>query len=203
MGGVTLVPLPEYNDERPERRTALQPIIDALRIKPFVTDLSHQNICITEGIYDYYVFEMFKPASYEVKFLPAVSAQSVPFLISIAIGWGLQYVALWDFDDDGVEQRNKAKKFFGEDEAKRFMLLPSEKRKRKYILQNLFAGKDMTMIRTELGLPKNVSFEKMTATLFFAQNRVSILRRVSKDTTDPIAHVHKCIKENFVSEKYK
>lgn len=196
-GSVKLLSLLDYKDDKHEKRLAIQPIIDALKIKPFLTDLNYDRICITEGMYDYYVLEMFKPENNFVKILPSFNADSVKFYISIAIAWRLNYVALWDNDPEGRKEHTHAVKFFGEKEAERFLLLPSQKQKRKYILQNLFAGSDMRMIRRELGIPANTKFEKTIMLLYFSERRIEILKKVSDETRDAVSYVYSKIAEKL------
>jgi predicted ATP-dependent endonuclease of OLD family len=187
-GNIVLTPLLEYKDETREKRLAIQPIIDALQIKPFLTDLNFKNICIVEGMYDYYVFEMFKGET-DVKFLPSVGAASIKYFISIAIAWGLNYAALWDNDEEGNRERQLASNFFGQKEAQKFMSLPLFGRKKSSILQDLFEGDDIGKIKALLGISNNSSFEKMVATLFFHKNREVILGKVSEATQQRISQV--------------
>lgn len=195
-GSIKLVSLLEYKDDQKEKRLAIQPIIDALKIKPFITDFNFEHLCIVEGIYDYYVFEMFKDNSNQIKFLPAVNADSIKFFISIAIAWRVKYTAMWDNDTEGKKEHSKAVEFFGEQEAKRFLLLPSDNpRKKKFVLQNLFSGADMKMIRQELNIPANTAFEKTILMLYFSDNRKNIVNKISDETKKAVAHVYKKVKE--------
>lgn len=195
-GSVKLVSLLEYKDDQKEKRLAIQPIIDALKIKPFITDFNFEHLCIVEGIYDYYVFEMFKDNTNEIKFLPAVNADSIKFFISIAIGWRVKYTAMWDNDTEGKKEHDKAVEFFGEQEAKRFLLLPSDNpRKKKFMLQNLFVGADMKMIRQELDIPANTAFEKTILMLYFSDKRKDIISKISSETKKAVIYVYKKIKE--------
>ncbi len=197
-GSVKLVSLPEYKDDQKDKRLAIQPIIDALKIKPFITDFNFEYLCIVEGIYDYYIFEMFQGESHNLKFLPAVNADSVKYFISIAIGWRVQYVAMWDNDVEGKKEFAKAQGFFGEQESKRFLLLPSENpRKKSFILQDLFAGGDLKMIKQELELPSNAAFEKTILMLYFSPKRKEIMNKISDDTKKTVKYVYTKINELY------
>ncbi len=197
-GSVKLVSLPEYKDDQKEKRLAIQPIIDALKIKPFITDFNFEYLCIVEGIYDYYVLEMFQGENNNLKFLPAVNADSVKYFISIAIGWRVKYVAMWDNDAEGKKEFAKAQEFFGDREANKFLLLPSANpRKKNFILQNLFAGSDLKMIKHELGIPTNTAFEKTILMLYFSDKRKEILSKISDETRKAIAHVYAKINELY------
>ncbi len=201
-GSVKLVSLPEYKDDKKEKRLAIQPIIDALKIKPFITDFNFEYLCIVEGIYDYYVFEMFQGENHNLKFLPAVNADSLKYFISIAIGWRVQYVAMWDNDAEGKKEFTKAQGFFGEREAKKFLLLPSENpRKKNFILQDLFVGGDLKMIKQELSLPANAAFEKTILMLYFSDKRKEIVGKISNDTKKAVKHVYTKINELYQSSQ--
>jgi len=197
-GSVKIVSLPEYKDDQKEKRLAIQPIIDALKIKPFITDFNFDYLCIVEGIYDYYVFEMFQGEKYNLKFLPAVNADSIKYFISIAIAWRVKYVAMWDNDTEGKKEFTKAKEFFGESETKKLLLLPSENtRKKTFILQDLFAGNDLKMIKKELNLPINVAFEKTILMLYFSDKRNEIISKISENTKKAISYVTTRISELY------
>ncbi len=182
---IELQSIHEYKDDLKSKKSAFQPIMDALQIKPIVVDLNYKNVLITEGIYDYYAFEMFKEKR-EINILPSTNAESVKYFISLMISWKRNYKALWDNDDEGRKEKQEAEKFFGEIEAKNnFYLLPHKtSRTRKTILQNLFAGTDLLMIKTELGLNRNSSFEKTILSLFYSKNKNKILKNISKETKD-------------------
>jgi predicted ATP-binding protein involved in virulence len=202
-GSVKLVSLPEYKDDQKDKRLAIQPIIDALKIKPFITDFNFEYLCIVEGIYDYYIFEMFQGENHNLKFLPAVNADSVKYFISIAIGWRVKYVAMWDNDVEGKKEFGKAQEFFGEHEAKKFLLLPSENpRKKSFILQDLFAGGDLKMIRQELGIPTNTAFEKTVLMLYFSDKRKEIVDKISDDTKKAAKYVYTKINELYLQSSH-
>ncbi len=181
-GSVSLVPISEYRGIATERRSALQPVLDALQIKPFALDLINTRATvIVEGIYDYYALELFR-ATRPVSILPSVGADSIKFYVSLLIAWQVQYRALWDNDQEGKKRHAEAATIFGpEVAAKHFVLLPSASG-HKRILQDLFAGSDLVMVRNELGLPVDCSFEKAILTLFHSPRRTEIVNMFCVDT---------------------
>ena len=182
---IELYSIHEYKDDTKSKRSAFQPITDALQIKPLILDLNFKNILITEGIYDYYAFEMFK-GKREINVLPSTNAESVKYFISLMIAWQIDYKALWDNDDEGRTEKDLAENFFGKIEAdNNFYLFPHKtSRTKKTILQNLFVGNDFIMIKNELGLNKNSSFEKTILSLFYSSYKTKILKKISKETKD-------------------
>lgn len=186
-GNIQLIPIHEHKGNILERRSAFQPIIDALHIKPFLLDLTQDRVILTEGIYDYYAFEMLKQGR-NISILPSVGADSLPFYISLMIAWRVAYCAIWDNDTAGRNAMAKAERIFGEEVASRhFRLLPA-RRNANRIVQDLFDGHDIRFIKAELDLPQNSSFEKVMASLFYDPRRSDIIGRLSRKT-----------KENFES----
>lgn len=198
-GSISIVSLLEYKEDGKEKRLAVQPIIDALKIKPFITDFNYELLCVVEGIYDYYCFELFKPKNFNLGFLPSVNAESISYFISISIGWRLKYLAMWDNDPEGKKELKNSVKFFGDEEARKFFLLPFNSKSRKVtILQNLFDGRDILFIKNKLGIPSNTSFEKTIAVLFFSPKVKTILDKVSEKTINNFNYVYKTIRDKKV-----
>lgn len=194
-GEVTLQTIHDYGAdiETYNRKSAFQPILDSLNIKPYHLDLAERNVLIVEGIFDYYAFEMFK-GDVPVNILPAVGADSIKYHISHMIAWDINYRALWDNDDEGRTQYEKAVVFFGKEEAKsKFWLLDFDGRKNA-ILQNLIEGDDMKLIKSELEIPSNSSFQKVMMGLYFSDKKKKILKRVSAKTKDNFTLVLKNMK---------
>lgn len=186
-GSVTISSLFEHKGTMRDRRSAFQPVIDALQIKPFVLDLTAENIVVVEGICDYYAFEMFKGAR-QLAFLPSTGADSIKYYVSLLIAWQANFWALWDNDEKGRENKTTATDQFGDEIAgRRFRLLPLPEGHSKRILQNLFDGSDLSLIRERLGLSTEVSFDKAIAALFYSSDRADILRSLSQATRDSFA----------------
>jgi hypothetical protein len=181
-GEVKLVPINEHKGSILERRSAYQPVLDALQIRPFKIDLANDAIVIVEGMIDYYLIDMFRRGQV-LKILPSVGAESIMFYISIMIAWRIPYRALWDNDSAGRRSREIAAKHFGDREAIKFRLLPvGEKKTAKRIMQDLVAGEDLVQIRTLLGIPSDTDFAKTITTLYYSSERTKILDVVSNRT---------------------
>ena len=181
-GDVRLLSIHEHKGSILERRSAFQPVVDALHVKPFLLDLTNSLVIIVEGICDFYAFEMFK-GNRTVSILPSVGAESIEFYISLMIAWRIDYRALWDSDNAGQKAKTKAVQTFGEMEAKgRFFDLSAASQSKARILQDMFSGSDISKIKKELGLPSDVGFDKTIAMLFYASNRQDILNEISAAT---------------------
>ncbi len=193
-GEIVLVPYYSYKNSDKTPENSFQTIYDALQLRPFLLDFSKENILMVEGIYDYYSLSLFsKDVNFNI--LPATGTISLNRLISVMIGFRINYKVLWDNDGDGTEARKKAVEDFGEDQGKnRFFTLETKSKPGKRILQDLFAGEDIVLIKEDLNLTKDTSFEKTISALYFSNQRESIIAKVSIKT-----------KENFneILEKVK
>jgi predicted ATP-dependent endonuclease of OLD family len=189
IGSIDLIPIHEHKGNITERRSAFQPVIDALHVKPIMLDLTTQCVIIVEGIFDYYALELFRQGR-NVSILPSVGAESLRFYISLCIASHGNYKALWDNDETGRRERQRAMSLFGEMEGKsRFFLLPLLKGKTR-ILQDLFEGEDIRMVRTELRLPPASSFEKTIAALHFAPEKAEVLAKLTDRTRGNFADLY-------------
>jgi len=99
------------------------------------------------------------------------------------IAWGVDYRIIYDNDIDGRQAKKEAEGYFGDKESEKFVLLPlKSSRSKKTILQDLFEGKDLLLIRTELQILGHTSFEKTIAELFFSKDKERILGLISVGT---------------------
>ncbi len=201
-GSVTLKSIHAINYETtPEKKNAFQPIWDALRLKPFNLDITTKNIIIVEGIIDYYTFEMFNNnlnILNSVCFLPSLNANSITYFVSLMIAWQKNYLALWDNDKEGIKEKTKAEEIFNEIESKRFFTLPKTDRQKKKILQNLFDGSDLKLIRTELNIPQNTDFNKTIIGLYFSDEKERILKKISNNTKNNFKEVLNELKTGLI-----
>jgi hypothetical protein len=178
-----LTPITRYQGNVSPKRSALQPLHDALQIKPFALDIPSTTMTIiVEGIYDYFALELFRD-SRDISLLPSVGADSIQYYISLMIAWNVEFRALWDNDKEGLKKKQEATEKFGQMIAdQKFRLLIAEGHASQCIIQNLFEGSDMTMIRSELQLSSDCSFEKTLQGLFYSTKRREIVAKFSQKT---------------------
>ena len=181
-GNVTVSSIYNYRGSPTETRSAFQPVLDALRIRPFILDTLNSPVIICEGIYDYYCLEMLK-GDRQVSIVPSVGAGSIKFYASMMISWSVPFRCLWDNDPEGRKHHRLSSQYFGSEIAKQALfLLPKRSRQQNRIMQNLFDGGDLKRVREVLGIPSNVSFEKTILSLFYSSNRASIVSGFSGGT---------------------
>ena len=143
------------------------------------------KVVLVEGIYDYYCFDMFLPG---YKFIPCRNASSVVYYIALMIGWGISFNVIWDNDEEGIDCKNRALHDFGDVFCDRFHLLPG-KGNQKAILQDMFAGNDLVMIREELQLPSNTSFDRTIYSLYYDSRKDGILSKISSETKNAFSNI--------------
>ncbi len=181
---VSLIPIYEFQGNVTETRSAFQPVLDALKIRPFVLEGLLGPVVITEGMIDYYCLELFK-GSNQLKLLLSVGADSIKYYISLMITWSVTFKALWDNDEEGRKRYAESERLFGDDFARnRFYLLHKSPRQKSRIIQNLIEGTDLRMFREMLGLPSNTSFDKTIILLYYSRQKSEIIARVSDSTRD-------------------
>lgn len=100
-------------------KDALSPIITAMGIQSIQSlfDINRRNV-VVEGISDHYYLSAFKKLlnkDERLYFLPACGVNNIPNLVSVLIGWGCNYKAVFD-DDSGSGRKayNLLKKHFYE-----------------------------------------------------------------------------------------
>lgn len=181
-GNIRLVSIFQYEGTGSEQRLAFQPVLDALQIKPFMLDMTHQRIVVTEGIYDFFAIDLFKQGR-QFGVLPSVGAESIKTYVSFLIAWQVQFRVIWDNDDAGRKAYADAEGFFGDVIARQsFRVLPKPGNQKSRILQDLFRGEDMVMLRQELELPEQTSFEKTMAAWYYSPRRNELLGKMSTGT---------------------
>jgi predicted ATP-dependent endonuclease of OLD family len=135
------------------KRDALQPIADAigLSVSEFST-LGKRNVLL-EGISDFYYFSGMKKIlqrNGDYSFVPGIGVRQINNLISLSIGYGLDWVAIID-DDPTVGGTDSKKKF---DEIKDFVFDGDEDKTKKKVhildgivgIENMFTQDDLKLI---------------------------------------------------------
>lgn len=184
-GNVTLIPLAGYRSANRQTRSALEPLLDALQLRPFALDLITTRLTVVaEGVYDYYALELLR-AGRPISILPSVGADSIKYYVSLLIAWQIDFRAIWDNDEEGRKKHADAARLFGPEIAtEKFRLLPLRGTGRHRIIQNLFDGNDLSAIRAALGLARDCSFERTICALFYSQDRDRLVRSLSSNTRD-------------------
>lgn len=110
--GITKIHNKVYNEKlsSKSKMETLSPILDAIGLKLKYNLGPHSDMLniVTEGITDYmYINAMIHYLNIEdIYILPSSGAENVPNIVSILMGWGVDFKALLDYDSEG----NKAVK---------------------------------------------------------------------------------------------
>ncbi len=130
-----------------ENRGALTPIYQSLQLN--YLDTLSGRIVITEGITDFYLFEMLRKhsdkISNEIKFVPGAGASNSSTLLSLAIPFSESFLIILDNDEAGRKAREKYINNFGEKIADFIHIY--QKDKPKCELENLFSQGDVKRLK--------------------------------------------------------
>lgn len=126
---------------------ALTPLHQALHLKSGFFNKEIKYPVITEGITDYYLFDILKRYKKgffknEIDFVPGAGADHLKDLISHAIAFSEKYLILLDSDDKGVSAHKKYKDHFGSSEAEKFILYSLPRKKSDIELEDHLSGPD-------------------------------------------------------------
>jgi predicted ATP-dependent endonuclease of OLD family len=182
-GKITLEKCNTYSNPSKGIQSAFQPIFDALYLKPFSLDFTFKKMLLVEGIYDYYAFSLFKTNN-DFGIIPGKNADSLINLISIMIGFNIDFKVLWDKDEEGEKKFDLAEKHFGSELAAKHFFLLGKLSNKNVIIQNLFDGKDMKLIKEMLQISSTSSFEKTISSLYYYREKQEILNMISTKTKD-------------------
>lgn len=144
---------------------ALTPLNQALHIKSGFYNKDVKYPVITEGITDFYLFNLIKKYKEgyfndKIDFIPGAGADHLKDLISHAIAFSDNYLILLDSDDKGMKAYEKYGEFFGSEEKKKMFVYTLPGKKKEVVLEDFLSVadkkhlKDLTNIEdTKAALP--------------------------------------------------
>lgn len=167
-----------------KKNSALQPLYEALMTPEYEIINKDEKILCVEGIYDKYSLELFMDIPSNCRIFPSVCAEAIINNIQYFIAYQKPYIALWDNDDEGKKCLGKAKKLFGLQESENFLLLPAPKEKSKRRMEEMYSQEDLNLIRSELSLSTNATYEATISALYFCdtKKKSAIIKKVSSAT---------------------
>jgi predicted ATP-dependent endonuclease of OLD family len=169
MKNIRVIPLPEYKTKTPST-SAMQPIHEALQIPAFEFIRSSSKVVLVEGIYDKYAIQMFCTLEEDTVIFPSTGADAIIKNIQFLNAYGKDYVAIWDNDEEGRREYDKAKRVYGEHESLRFDLLPSMKATKRR-MEEMFEESDIQELKRKLGCPEDASYERVMGTLYYEKDK--------------------------------
>lgn len=198
------------------KRDALQPIADAigLSVSEFST-LQKKNVLV-EGISDFYYFMAMRKMltrNTDYYFIPGIGVRQINNLISICIGYGLEWIAIID-DDPTVGGKDSKKKI---DEIKDYIFDGDESKTKEKVnvlenitgIENMFTAEDLKLVDPKVG--KNVDKSKavgdkrkvLFGRLFFekAEHGEITINKISQTAKDNFGKVFDFIDKVYPSTK--
>ena len=193
------------------QRDALKPIIDAigLEVAHYFSPVGQKNV-IVEGISDFYYLQAMKKilgVQEKFGFVPSMGAQNVHLLMELCMGWGLDWLILFDGGRESNTAYNKIKKRFFHDNDKE-----TQKKIHKITdgdgIEDIFTLSDLRLIKHNLQsendienseLVKRNEGKELFARLFAEKvnNREITKEKVSKKAVGNFEAIFKFIKEGF------
>jgi predicted ATP-dependent endonuclease of OLD family len=193
-------------------KETLTPVVTAIGL-----DLCNQfsvvgvdNI-ILEGFSDYYFLSGMKKKLGEKKFdkkyfVPCVGATKIPIMISLIMGWGLNFVALLDNDPEGIRVEKDLKEKYHIDPHK--VLFVSEKSKTR--IEDLFSKDDFHKYITNDSsktvtasnsdyLTQNKLDKVLLSKFFFERINNGVKTDLSKETISNFTELFEKIESAFLS----
>ena len=87
QGYISLLDVANHPGDLTIKRSAYQPIHEALQLGPMAMANLEGHLVLVEGINDYFAYEMLKPTD-DIHFFPSTGADSVQYLVSWLVAWG-------------------------------------------------------------------------------------------------------------------
>ncbi|MBO6881828.1 AAA family ATPase [Winogradskyella sp.] len=168
-GKINLINFGEYR-ESTHSEGALSPIYDALNMSLGRHNFPrNENVIITEGITDFYFFNMLKQNTsfckdINVSILPGASASNLKELISFSIAWSKQYALILDTDDAGNKAYENYKTFFGIKQSENWIRYSDSKNSTKVTLEKMISKTDQKKLKL---LTSSQSVKKCISLLYF------------------------------------
>lgn len=156
-GVISLINFGEY--DKSKNQGALSPLYDALHLHLGKHDFpKDEKIIITEGITDFYFFDMLNKHTNFLKnspisIIPGAGATQLKDLISFSIAWANKYTVFLDNDNEGRIAFATYKNFFEEEEANKWLLYSNSQKDFKL---ETFLSKDDTTKLINLTSAKNI-----------------------------------------------
>lgn len=174
-GNVKLFTIYEYASLNTCKIHALEPIYNALGINENFLEGIKTKVVLTEGITDFYSFDMFKDDS--ISFMPFTTAKNINYAVPIFLSAGRNFLCLWDGDDEGKKAKEELEEVFGKEISGISFTLtdidPSVKE-----IEDLYDEQECKDLSAQLSY--NGSKKKLIAKIFFHPDKEELLKSMPK-----------------------
>ncbi len=163
----TNIKIYKYRDfavKYPNQSNYFQPILEVLDYRPTNLELV-PNVIITEGKNDYYTFNYIQTiirAKTKFVLIPGTSSSNLETLISLYLGWGRKFIVLLDADKEGIKQKNRYCKLYGESIADLiFLYTDINSNWKNFETEDLFSIADKIKVQSKF-YPEEKTYLKKT-----------------------------------------
>jgi hypothetical protein len=189
--------LQEYGSYKGNKdKGALSPVYQALNLN-FSNDFIGK-IAITEGITDFYFFELLKKYTSQVnkdlKIIPGSGAGNSSTLLSLAISFADNFVMFFDSDEAGHKEYKKYIKEFGEELKGRFYFYHDDKP--KFLLEDHLSDTDKSKL---LMITNTKDLKKAFAMLFYdcKDEAKNFIKNLDNESLSLISKTAKVLNESI------
>lgn len=176
---------------------ALSPLYDALHLKVGSYKFDKQKVVITEGITDYYFFNMLLEYTTLIKvpnlsIVPGAGASHLKELISFAITWSAKYIILLDSDISGNKAYKKYENHFGKEQTVNFFRYSTPLKNENVVLEKFLSLNDQKRINNLTGA-KKVKDAFIKIYFMSTEEKKNFIENLDKDTLNNLSLVIKRI----------
>lgn len=191
---ISLKTLANYSESS---ASPFQVLIDALQV-PLSHLVLSDKIVITEGITDYYAFELFKPLDALYSFYPAQGATTVASSFPLLFAKKANFVALWDNDEEGRKAKDNAARDYNT-ETNRLLVLPILDNKASVVIQDLFYDNDLEKLAVHFDVSPKSPFSLIMAKTFYSsiQEKEKLKSILTTETINNFSKVYNLIEKKF------
>ncbi|MES0490551.1 MAG: AAA family ATPase [Leptospirales bacterium] len=173
---------------------ALDPVYHALHLNAgTVLNFKENDILITEGITDFYLFEMIlknisKYNNTSITILPGAGATNLKDLISYSIAWSNKYSLLLDSDAEGLSAHETYNEYFGDEEAKKWLFVNTPDKSSNIAIESLLSDNDQTILMNLVG---SNNCKKGFISLYYSSKakQKDFFKNIDEITTKNIHHM--------------
>ena len=195
----------------------LTPIITAigLDVSNEFSIAGKKNVLL-EGISDYYfmraMLRNYRETYKEISFIPCVGAQKIPQLISLLIGWDLEFVAILDYDTQGERIAKELREklsiesdrivFISEKKGSAIEDLFTHEDFNKFVLNDT-KNEDNTILNSKFLKDKKLDKVLLSKKFFEKMKDDESKFKLSEETRDAFSRVFEKIREKLCQKALK
>lgn len=201
-GNILMQRIGDYADnssiEKHRKSLALEPVYHVLGVSDILLNGTKNNILLTEGINDFYTFQMFKNQDVNLSFLPSTNANHIQYNIPTFLACDRKFMCLFDSDTEGNKEFELLRNIFGE-EIDKIAFKCKEIDSSVVETESLYDEQECKKIQKDLfNYADNqlVDTKKLIKRIFFSPDRSQMLEQMPNTKAKILAFLKK-IEEKF------